>query len=216
MILEGRRLVERAGRWLLRHRRHPFEIAAHVAYFSPAAATVAERLPVLLVGSDRDAMESAARALITAGVPERLAIRVAGLGAMVSTLDLAEVAHTTGQPVEEVAAVYFSLGDRLQLSWLRERIVALPRGDRWQGLARVALRDDLYSTHRALVADVLRIATSEMGAEGRINAWIARNRPQVERYLQVLADIKAGGIFDLATLSAGLRELRNLIGRSDP
>jgi glutamate dehydrogenase len=37
------------------------------------------------------------------------------------------------------------------------------------------------------------------------------NRAQVERALQVLTDINASGAFGLATLSVGLREIRNLI-----
>ena len=48
------------------------------------------------------------------------------------------------------------LGERLELHWLRDRIVALPRDDRWRALARAALRDDLYSLHRSLTAEVLR------------------------------------------------------------
>ena len=44
-----------------------------------------------------------------------------------------------------------------------------------------------------------------------MGAWIARNAAAVERCLQVLADVKAGGSFDLATLSVAVREIRNLI-----
>ena len=57
--------------------------------------------------------------------------------------------------------VHFRLGSRLELHWLRDRIVALPRDDRWRALARAALRDDLYSLHRALTAEVLRRTATE-------------------------------------------------------
>ena len=91
-------------------------------------------------------------------MPPGLAQRVAGLASMFSAFDIVEVADETGLDVEEVAAVHFRLGDRLQLHWLRDRIVALPRDDRWGALARAALRDDLYSLHRDLTAEVLRQA----------------------------------------------------------
>ena len=45
---------------------------------------------------------------------------------------------------------YFRSARRLELDWLRDRIIELPRANRWQALARAALRDDLYSLHRAL------------------------------------------------------------------
>ncbi len=211
IILEGRRLVERATRWLLRNRRPPFDIAAAVSFFSPGATVLAKRLTDLLVGADRAAFEDAIRGLVAAGVPERLAARVAGFGPMSAALDLVEVAHAAARPVEDVAATYFSLGERLLLHWLRDRISALPRGDRWQALARVSLRDDLYNAQRALTADVLRTGAPEMDAEAHIHAWIALNRAQVERGLQVLGDIKTAGTFNLATLSVALRETRNLI-----
>ena len=44
---------------------------------------------------------------------------------------------------------YFRLGSRLELNWLRDRIIELPRANRWQALARAALRDDLYHLLRA-------------------------------------------------------------------
>jgi glutamate dehydrogenase len=40
---------------------------------------------------------------------------------------------------------------------------------------------------------------------------VAHNALPVERCQQVLADVKAGGAFDLATLSVAVREIRNLI-----
>ena len=46
------------------------------------------------------------------------------------------------------------LYDRFGVDSLLERITALPRDDRWQALARAALRDDLYSTIIDFTRDV--------------------------------------------------------------
>ena len=64
---------------------------------------------------------------------------------------------------------------RLELHWLRDRIVALPRDDRWRALARAALRDDLYALHRELTAEVLRSASPDDEPEGRVDGWIDAN-----------------------------------------
>ena len=150
MLLEGRKLVERATRWLVRSRPRPLDIAAEIARFAPGAALLADTLRGLLHGADSAALESAAAEYVHAGVPEELAVRVAGLGAMFSALDIVEVAGATGAPLEEVAAVYHAVGARLQLQWLRHEITALPRDNRWQTLARASLRDELYALHSAL------------------------------------------------------------------
>ena len=152
MLLDARKLVERATRWLLRNRRYPLDVAGTVSYFSEGVAEVTERLPQLMPDSDREALDETIERLIESGVPPELAERVAGLSPLFSALDIVDIAITTRQPLEVVAVVYLTLGDRLKLHWLRDHIHALPRQDRWQTLARAALRDDLYGQQAELTA----------------------------------------------------------------
>jgi hypothetical protein len=44
-----------------------------------------------------------------------------------------------------------------------------------------------------------------------VEAWYAAHGIGVERALQVLADIRMGGIANIETLSVALREVRNLV-----
>jgi glutamate dehydrogenase len=210
MLLEGRRLVERATRWLLRNRRRPLDIAATVAHFAPGAAALSDSVTRLLGEDAEEGVTRQAAQLETAGVPRPLATRVAGLSWLFAALDIVDVAGEADLDVATVAEVHFQLGSQLELHWLRDRIVALPRDDRWAALARAALRDDVYSLHRALTAEVLRDAPPGPDAETRVTEWIARN-PAAERCLQTLADIRVGRVFDLTTLPVAVREVRNLI-----
>ncbi|HEV8685680.1 MAG TPA: NAD-glutamate dehydrogenase [Gaiellaceae bacterium] len=210
MLLKTRVLLERATRWLLRHRPRPLDVAATSSHFAPGAAALAEAAPVLLPEADRDAARQTTDELVGAGVPEPLANRVAHLETLLPALDLVEVAAATGLGFDEVAGVYFAVGDQLELPALRERISALPREERWDALARRALWEDLHDEQRALAADVLRESADGAVAE-RVSTWLTHNAPAVERCQQVLADVKAGGAFDLATLSVAVREIRNLI-----
>jgi glutamate dehydrogenase len=214
MLLDARKLVERATRWLLRNRRTPLDIAATVSYFSQRASELSGRVPDLLLDGDREALERATERLVEADVPPDLAGRVAILRTMFSALDIVDVADATDQPVETAAAVYFTLGGRLKLHWLLEHIEALPRDNRWRALARAALRDDLYSQQAELTAEILRTTPDDLPAAQRIDAWVDANRRPVERAMQVLTDINASGAFGLATLSVALREIRNLITSS--
>ena len=214
MFLEGRKVVERATRWLLRNRRAPLDIAAAISYFSEGAEELAGYIPSLLLDGDREALKRETEQLTEAGVPSELANRVAILDPMFSALDIVDVACATGQPLETVAAVYFTLGDRLKLHWLRDHIEALPRDNRWRTLARSALREDVYSQQAALTAEILRSIPVELPTRERIDAWVETNSGPVERALQVLSDINSSGTFDLSTLSVALREVRNLVTSS--
>jgi glutamate dehydrogenase len=195
MALKARILLERATRWLLRNRRRPLDIEATIARYAPGASALADALPALVAAPAED------------GVPAALAARVAHLEALVPSLDIVEIAESAGLDAVATAGVYYALGDRLELNWLRDRIVALSRATRWDAMARAALRDDVYAEQSALTAEVVR-------AGGDVDAWLAGNAAAVERSLQVLADIRTAGKFDLARLSVAVRELRNLIASS--
>jgi glutamate dehydrogenase len=213
MLLEGRRLVERATRWLLSNRRQPLDIEAAVRAFLPGTTAVSAALPDLLVGEEARLLRETAARYAAAGVPTDLTLRVAGFPSAYSALDVVEVSGATGRPVEEVAAVYFALDDVLELGRLHQRVVALPRSDRWQTLARAALRDDLYDAQAALTADVLTTTGSGEPA-ARITTWVERNAAAVGRANQVLADIVTGDVYDVATLSVALRQIRGLMQNS--
>jgi glutamate dehydrogenase len=215
MLLEGRRLVERGSRWLLRNRARPLDIAATVEHFAPATPVLFDSVPALLGPSDAEPLARQAAELEEAGVPGELATRVATLGAMLSAFDIVEVAGEAGLDVAAAAAVHFRLGSMLELHWLRDRIVALPREDRWAALARAAMRDDLYSLHRELTAEVLRNGRPDGDVDEQVKAWVAAN-PAAERCLETLADIRVGRVYDLTTLPVAVREVRNLIQAPAP
>ncbi|TDD79475.1 NAD-glutamate dehydrogenase [Actinomadura rubrisoli] len=214
MLLEGRKLAERGARWLLHNRRPPFDIRETIDFFAGGAAALGEQLPKLLVGLDLAAFEQRRDGFAERGVPDELAEKCATLVSAYSTFDLVGIAYDTGRPVEEVAEVYFDLADRLQLSQLRERIIALPRDDRWRSMARSALRDDLYAAHAALTRDVL--VTSEPGGrpEERMVGWAEKNQTAVKRARQTLSEIWESDSFDLATLSVALGSIRTLVTAS--
>ena len=210
MLLEGRRLIERGSRWLLRNMERPIAIGDAVDRFAPGANTLYGCVPRLLEPDDAEPVEQRAAELRAAGVPQALALRVASLGTMYAAFDIVEVAEQAGLDVESVAAVHFGLGNRLQLHWLRDRIFELPRDDRWRALARAALRDDLYGLHRALTAEVLRGWREGEEPGLLVERWIEHN-PAAERCLQTLADIRVGRTFDMTTLPVAVREVRNLL-----
>jgi glutamate dehydrogenase len=211
MLIEARKLVERATRWLVRNNPRSIDIAATTAYFARGSAMLAGVLPDVLDGADRDAFEARLSELEGAGVPPALAARVAGMPSMLAVLDIVEVAAVTMRPLEAVTATHFGLGSGLELNWLRDRILELPRANRWQALARAALRDDLYSLHRSLTHEVLEAAPRDADSEAAISAWTHRSGAAVERCLGMIADVKASRIYDTTTLPVALREVRNLI-----
>jgi glutamate dehydrogenase len=213
LTLEGRKLTERAARWLLHHRRPPFDISGTIDFLAGGVLTVGSGLPKLLTGSDLAGFDERRDAFTSRGVPLGLAERVAAMVPAYSAFDIVDIASSTDRPVEETAEVYFDLADRLQITRLRDRITALPRDDRWNTMARAALRDDLYSAHAALAADVLQM-TGPGKPEERLAAWVQRNESAVRRAGQTLTEIWETDRFTVATLSVAVRAVRTLVAAS--
>ncbi|HKI63024.1 MAG TPA: NAD-glutamate dehydrogenase, partial [Burkholderiales bacterium] len=214
MLLESGRLIVRATLWLLRNRRHLADVAAAIAHFRPGIEALAALLPEVLSAPEREAYDKTRADFDSAGVPAALAAQVAGFDALAAAPDLVEVGEALGRGIEDVAVAYFALGGRLEFPWLRARVAGLAADSHWQALAKAALRDDLASMQRQLTADALRGAAGEGDAAQVIGAWEESNRPLLERFRQVLADLRAQGTLDLAMASVAMRELRNISARA--
>jgi len=211
MRLETRTLVERATRWLVSNRRPPLDIAELVDFFSPGIAKLTTALPEVLRGRELALFEQRRKELLDQGVAEDFATRIAVLPPAYAGLGIVETAERDDLDVLEVAKVHFALGERLQLGKFLERIIGLPRTDRWQTMARAALRDDLHSVHARLTAQVLATTDASRDAEDRVAAWQDLNEIALGRAATMMEEIVDTEGPELAQLSVGLRLVRTLL-----
>ena len=186
--------------------------------FEPGAELLSQALPEILDGEEAEAFETRVSELSEAGVPRELARRVAAMPSLLPAIDIVAVAESTGRELDDVMHTYFRLDSRLELSWLRDHIYALPRANRWQALARAALRDDLMRTHRELTQEVLEYTGDGRLGDEAIDQWADERASTLERSLNTLADIRASRTYDTTTLPVALREVRSLIrgGEGEP
>ncbi|WP_326765889.1 NAD-glutamate dehydrogenase [Streptomyces sp. NBC_01591] len=209
--LHSRRLVERGSRWLLGNRPQPLEIAETIDFFKAGVDQVWAELPKMLMGADLDWYQSILDELTEAGVPGELAQRVAGFSSAFPALDIVAIAERTGKDPLSVAEVYYDLADRLGITQLMDRIIELPRADRWQSMARASIREDLYAAHAALTADVLPVGNGTSTPEERFKAWEEKNAAILTRSRSTLDEIQGSDAFDLANLSVAMRTMRTLL-----
>jgi glutamate dehydrogenase len=210
--MEVRTLVERATRWLINNLRHPIDIGATVAQFRDGVRTVQQALPTLLTGRDKEAFEQRLKTYEAAGLSDELAAAIAVLPRAYAGLTIEQTAAECGIDVLKVAEVHFTLGQRLGLDRLLGRIVELPRDDRWQTMARAALRDDLHAVHAQLTAEVLGAnGNLTKSAKDVVLGWEKSHAGVIDsvKTLRSITNNRA----DLARTSVGLRVVRRLLSR---
>ncbi|BBX74373.1 NAD-glutamate dehydrogenase [Mycobacterium shinjukuense] len=210
LTLDTRRLIDRAGRWLLNYRPQPLAVGAEVNRFAAKVKAMTPRMSEWLRGDDKAIVEKEAAEFVSLGAPEDLAYRVAVGLYRYSLLDIIDIADITEIDTAEVADTYFALMDRLGTDSLLTAVSQLPRNDRWQALARLAIRDDIYASLRSLCLDVLAVGEPDESGEQKIAEWEHISASRVERARRTLDEIRASGAKDLATLSVAARQIRRM------
>ncbi|GIE27464.1 NAD-glutamate dehydrogenase [Actinoplanes italicus] len=213
VFLETRRLLDRAVRWLVSTRRSPIDVAGEIAKLRPGVADLLPRLPQVIVGAERRALGDRVNELVGKGVPEELSGAVARVFYGFGLLDILETASSVDRDPGEVAQVYFVLSERFGVDALLSHISKLPRGDRWQTLARMALRYDLYAALAALTAEVLQSTPSTAAPEDRVSEWEQVNAASIARASNAMGNVEDTPA-DLAALSVLLRQIRTLVKTS--
>jgi glutamate dehydrogenase len=213
--LSTRRLLDRAVRWLLQNRRAPLDVAAEIATLQPGVSRLLPQLCTLFRGTEREVLTQHTASLVARGLPEQVADCTTRVTYGFGLLDVVEVTRAagldpTGEAVEQVAGVYFTLSERFRIDAVLSKISALPREDRWQTLARMALRYDLYAALASLTAEVLASTSAGADPEARVFEWEQANAAAITRARNAISELDTSRS-DLAALSVLLRQIRTLV-----
>ncbi|HEV7716276.1 MAG TPA: hypothetical protein VGO53_11810, partial [Steroidobacteraceae bacterium] len=209
MMYQTSRLLRHVTYWLLAHRRRELHVDRAVAEFRRGVRELEAEIGEVLAGVDSARFEKVRKENVDAGVPSELASRIASLDAHNAALDIVELVAKFRGRIVDVARVYFEVGARSGLDWLKQQVEQLPVDGPWQAVARSGLRDSALRIHRKLAERVL--ARGERGsAESRVSAWATATGEQLPHWQRTLAEMRTAGPADFATLTVGIESVRKL------
>ena len=211
LLLESRRVLDRVARWLLTNRPQPLAVGAEISRYAEKVAALGDRVGGWIDSHQARGRDHRIDSAVERGAPTHLANRVYRLLDVFCLLDIIDVADITEHDVAEVAELYFALDAHIGIDWLLTSVSGLARGDRWHSLARLALRDDLYSSLRAITREVLLGGEPQESAAEKIAEWESTNSSRLARARAALTEIAESGTLDLATLSVAARQVRGMV-----
>jgi glutamate dehydrogenase len=211
LYLEFRRLIDRSIRWFLTSRPSRLDVAGEVARFRDVVREFAPRIPALLKGAELKRLQRNAAAYEKAGIEPALALTAASLLDQFSLLDIVDIATDTEERAADIAQLYFVLSEKFGIDAMLTRVTNLPRDDRWDALARGALRDDLYAVLESLVRSVMDASTAGADPTTRYEQWAKTNAESLARARSSLSAIERLDRPNIAALSVALRTLRSVI-----
>ena len=202
------RLVERATLWFLRNGGSPIDISVNIAAFDAPVAALAARIETVLPEDVNSRILHRARRYMDEGVPEDVARRVAYLIVMPSACDIVRISAARGVPAEDVATLYFALGEVLGFGWLRYQAEKRAATSYWERLAIAAVIEELYGHQRDITT---RIYDNGAGVgDGAIEAWTHSRGPVFDRTRALMSELAAAPSVDLSMLTVASRQLRAL------
>lgn len=219
IYLDMRRLLDRSVRWFINQSHTGVSVQEAVEMYKPLMDPLREHLFDYLKGNDLERGENWLGTTKDWNLPEQLGRRWAKLFESYALLDVARISRGIDEPVQQVAEVYFTLYDRFGVDKLLNRITNLPRRDRWEALARAALREDLYSTVSEMAAAIMNTVDHSTGkeeaktAQRRIEYWEELNAEQLGRARNMFEEVNRLEKDDIASLSVALRLLRSIVRR---
>jgi len=204
-------LLRQTTRWVLNQSSDKLDIRASVERLTPGMEVLGKKISHSLSTVEKAQVQERADPLIADGMPKTLAIQTARLHLLYPALDVVETAARRKDDVLKVANVFFGLGERLGLKWLRESVEKLPVAGQWHAHARGSLRDELYSQHRRLASLVLEVFPDE---KDPVKGWVEANAEAVEHVSLMLSDMADLPSMDYATVSVAVRSLEGLLTKS--
>lgn len=201
------RMVRLATRWLVRNRFANLTAREAVDYFAPKVELISEQIAQRLSGDEQEAWQLKCKQLISQGIPDDLAARLASMTHLYSALNIIQGEKETEQPLTQVAEAYFLLGQHLQLPWLKQQIADLQVHDSWEAMAREAYRDELDDRHRQLTISLLTLEGGASDLEARLDQWKQHYAMQVERWQNLLHEVRGGTNVGYPLFAVAMRQL---------
>lgn len=208
LVLMG--LIKRATRWIMRNRRRQLSPTVLIEQFQAGVEQLTAEFPELLRGSTADHYESLRAHYEDQGVHAEMAEAVASTHYSYRVLGIVEAATEAGAPLLEVAKLYFAIGEELQLDWFAAQILSAKIDTEWQAMARDSYLEDLEWQQRTLAIGALRHLDEDANLLHCMQRWQTQEARLLERWQQMLIELKAAAAPDFAMLAVANRELLDL------
>lgn len=204
------RKIRRAARWFLRNRRSYLHPASEVELFAAGMQKINVQLPDLLVGEALTEWQDAVQKLRAFGLSDNLVSCVARPADLYSGLSVVEAARIANQDIDQLAKIYFALGNYLSLPWFSNQISNLPVDNFWQAMARETYLGDLESQLRSLSVSLIRFVDESLSVDELIQRWSNQHKLLVARWKSMVNELQAVSGTDFAMIAVALRDLLDL------
>lgn len=212
MFLSANKLLERSIMWLLRNHSKG-DLSTIVARFRKIADELSEVFPQVLASASRESFERKIERYHLNNVDRNLAGKIAAMDPVASAFDIAEISAASNFDLKTIAKIYFAVGTRFSLKWLRSRVNKLTLDSYWQRLSSKTILEDLYSYQLKIAKAIVDNSCNDKSLceVNSIDKWIENSEFLVERMDNFIDELKLQPNPDLSVFIVALNRLKPLV-----
>jgi glutamate dehydrogenase len=189
--LNIRKWIEQSMYWFVRNEPNP-EVAEH---YVASIAELARNLKQLVTENEQNKIDEFTKKLLDEGVSADLALKIAQMDMLFSCLNVVKVHKKSKDSLQELALGLFHQINSLNLDWVHQQIVLLPKESSWEALSRRAMLDEYHQVSCVL----LRSVFCEEGANvaDKLAIWKKKYAMEIERYMNLIKSTESDNIVQL-------------------
>lgn len=200
ILLELQLLLRRGTVWFLRHAPIHERLETVAAHYRDGMNRLRDGLPDFLPEAGAQKLAERRASFMAAGLDPSTATRFAGLRLLQRGPDIVQVAQASEKPLGDVARVLYASSGDLGVDRLLVLAGQMKAADFYERIAINRLLDQIFQSHRAIVA----LAVS---AQDGWDGWRMRHQSAIRAMEESLADMTAEKSFSLARLSVAASDL---------
>jgi len=207
--------IERTTAWFIRGVEQPIkDITKLVKEFSPKVEQVYQNLDTSLAKQAQKIRLERYQYYVNNNVPEQLAKRVASMDVMSSACQIVQVARSNKKvSVEFVAELYYAVGTKLHLRYLRAQASSLKIDSYWDKLSLKSYIDHLFDQQMRITNEVVKYSLKQKGkfsVKQIIDKWIKDNEKQIMRFDELIYDLQSHDYPDFSMLNVAGNRIKEV------
>ncbi|CAN5118441.1 NAD-glutamate dehydrogenase [soil metagenome] len=211
-------VLRRQTFWLARRAaREGATVQGLIDLYRPVADALRADGGSVLSRFEQDRFAKRVAAFTAGGAPEDLANTVALMRALVSTLDIGDLAVESAWSEAGMARLYHQVGAAFDFDRLRAAAGSIPSNDHFDRLAVRRLIEDLMTEQVALTKAVAKasepsVGAAEASAEAAVDGWIGSRQKLVDGLRASVDEIDASGMgWTFAKLTIANGAIRGIV-----
>ena len=207
------RVLERTARWVLGNVDADVSPARIVEQNLEGLATLRNSFAEIVTGQDRALFEARVDEIREVGADEAFSQRLITLRFLDQLLEILEIGRETEASTLDTGRIYYEVSEAFHVPWLRRSTFAAAGDDHWEQRAAQVLSADLSRVHRRLVIAVVAKAGSTGDPSKATSGLMRSHAREVERFMDIIEELKGEESPGLAAVSVITRELSALADR---